>query len=575
MALLKEILRIVLFLCFLGQSLTAQVRFFAESDARQIIADNFFRVSFTLENSKGSSFVPPSFKDFEVVSGPSQSTQMTIINGRSSQKISYSYTLTSSKIGKFTIGPATIMVDNKKLETKSLEIEVLESNKSISGSTVGEDFILKTQVSHDTGYVGQQITLKYILYTTKDVRSFNFTSFPEFDGFYAEEIQNYSDRAQREIRNGVQYVKRAVKAVALYPQQKGSFSIPKVTATLGVSDGRPRSSFFFNTRLKQTRVRSDEVNILITELPRGAPESFSGAVGDFYMGTAVDKKSLTTDDALTLTLQVRGFGDTKFVQAPTQPYDDLFDVYEPNLLAEETKVVGDKVQLTKTYEYLMIPKKAGTLKFKPELTYYDPDSMRYRRLIGQEYVIRVAQGSDVELQAKSNKGVVLPPIFAKTALKRKGRFFAFSTLHWSINGALALAGVAMLLVRRIQVREERIDPAIKRMNKAQKIAIQKLSQAKAALDESRIKDFYILLRQGLLDYLADKTNQPSSQLSKDAVTQILKDRELESLCADTLNILEKGEQAIYAFAVSGEENSIYENALSIIQKIETSLNKVK
>ena len=95
-------------------------------------------------------------------------------------------------------------------------------------------------------------------------------------------------------------------------------------------------------------------------MPDGAPTSFSGAIGDFFMGTSIDKKSITQDDALTLTLQIKGDGDGRFIEPPAQPYTDLFDIYDPNLLGEQTQVTGDKVQVIKTYEYLMIPKKTGT-----------------------------------------------------------------------------------------------------------------------------------------------------------------------------------------------------------------------
>jgi len=99
----------------------AQISLTASADAKQIVAGQYFTLTFTLENARGSNFQPPSFIDFDVVGGPSTSTQMTIINGRRQQKMSYSYSLTSSKIGKYEIGSASILASGKKYTSNSID----------------------------------------------------------------------------------------------------------------------------------------------------------------------------------------------------------------------------------------------------------------------------------------------------------------------------------------------------------------------------------------------------------------------------------------------------------------------
>ena len=105
------------------------------------------------------------------------------------------------------------------------------------------------------------------------------------------------------------------------------------------------------------------------------------------------------------------------------------------------------------------------------------------------------------------------------------------------------------------------------------MAIQQLSSAKNAWDQGNTKEFYIQLRKGLLQYLASKTYSDSSQMSKDDIKALLTRHGLEPLEGDIMDIMTKGEMAIYANMNSGSEATIYDKALNLIEKIESSLKK--
>ena len=562
---------LIFLFCFLIQGMTGQVKFYAYSDAKKVVPGQYFTVSFSLENARGSDFKAPSFVDFDVASGPNTSQEMTFLNGRSKQKLTYSFTLVATDIGEYFINPASIVVNGQRLRSEPLAVEVIKGKTQeqlAEEGLINQDFMINAEVDFSTGYVGQQITLKYVLLTTKDVRSFNFRRIPEFDGFFSQEIQNSASRTEQVIVGGVPYYKRTLKVFALFPQQKGKFTIDRTSVVLGVPDGKRSSSFFFNTRLKQFQVNSNSVEVHIVSPPPNAPVSFSGAIGDFYLGTAVDKKSITQDDAITLTLQIRGFGDGKFIQAPKQPYTTLFDIYDPNLLADKSEVVGEKIQVTKTFEYLMIPKKTGLIKFNPELTYYDVDSARYITIYAQQYRVNVVEGSDRELadlnELKSD--LILPqPI---TSLKSIGPKFAYSPVHIGINGVLFLSLIGLVVVRKIRDDRDNIDPAMKRRQQAKKIAVKRLTSSKEYLDQGEIKEFYIHLRQGLMEYISDKTNQPSSQLTKGDIESILLTHNLNEHTPALLEILKKGEQAIYASIAPGQEIEDYKQSTDFIEAIE-------
>jgi len=120
------------FFVLMSTGLLAQqpVTFTASTDARQVVVGGYFEISFTLENAQGKDFRPPSFKDFKILSGPSQSISTSSYNGKWSRTLTYSYNLQPKKIGKFTVGSASINVAGKKYTTKPIQVEVVKGKNN-------------------------------------------------------------------------------------------------------------------------------------------------------------------------------------------------------------------------------------------------------------------------------------------------------------------------------------------------------------------------------------------------------------------------------------------------------------
>ena len=88
-----------------------------------------FTVVCGLVNAGGGEFSAPSFKGFYKIMGPqtSYSSSTQIINGKVSNKTSYSYVyyLQAVNEGKFTLAPATFTLKNKTYSSDSLHIDVV------------------------------------------------------------------------------------------------------------------------------------------------------------------------------------------------------------------------------------------------------------------------------------------------------------------------------------------------------------------------------------------------------------------------------------------------------------------
>lgn len=107
------------------------VNFRVEVSSDSILMGNYFVARFTLENAEGYNFNPPVFENFDVISGPNQSSEFSMINGEVSQKISYTFYLKPKDIGNYYIAPASIETPGAVLESQVKEVLVLPNPDGI------------------------------------------------------------------------------------------------------------------------------------------------------------------------------------------------------------------------------------------------------------------------------------------------------------------------------------------------------------------------------------------------------------------------------------------------------------
>lgn len=107
--------------------------FFIQLHAQQFTAGveglgQYYRLSFTVDSRGAEDFTPPSFAEFDVLSGPSESTSSSyqIINGKAShsESTTYTYILSPRREGTFKIGTASVKVKGKTLRSRPVTVDV-------------------------------------------------------------------------------------------------------------------------------------------------------------------------------------------------------------------------------------------------------------------------------------------------------------------------------------------------------------------------------------------------------------------------------------------------------------------
>src|SRR5690606_13738204 len=102
----------------------AQVSFVAKVSKEKLGVNERLRVDFEM-NKDGDNFQPPNFSGFRIVAGPNQSVSNLWINGKRTYSKTFSYFLSPTARGKFTIGQASIEIDGEIYKTVPIDIEVV------------------------------------------------------------------------------------------------------------------------------------------------------------------------------------------------------------------------------------------------------------------------------------------------------------------------------------------------------------------------------------------------------------------------------------------------------------------
>lgn len=439
----------------LSNSSFGQIKFSTVCPNNTIGKDDYLQVQFQVENADNvETIIPPSFKNFDVISGPNQQSSISIVNGKRDQSIAIGFYLKPKGPGKYVIGPATARADGKDYHTAPLTVQVtnVPSSNSSASSNQGnislspfgnmtfdfpsqptvhrfDDYILKPgenvndkvqknlfmklDVSKPTCYIGQPIVASYKLYTRLRSESV-VTSAPSFNGFSVSDIEMGNNNAVKvEKYNGREYNVYTLRKVQLYPLQSGIITLDPVvvdnTVTFLRSDyaGTQKGDLFFdmlqdfaNSSSPENSVvqehatlKSKPVEITVKPLPEeNKPQDFKGAVGNFKITASLDKKNITTDDAGNLKINLAGEGNIHLVNAPKITWPNGVDGYEAKVTDDIDKF-SVPMHGGKTFTYPFTVSKAGNYTIPSvSFSYFDPASEKYQTLQTQPLTVAVTHG---------------------------------------------------------------------------------------------------------------------------------------------------------------------------------------
>lgn len=562
----------------------AQVSFTVGVASKNVEQGQRFAIEFKV-NQKGESFRAPDFNGFRVLGGPNTSVSTYMDNSGTRFNLTYSYVLQANNLGKFTIGPAYIKVEGKTYRTESLEIKVSEKREQ-AAKEESKDLIFKGLVSQQSVYQGEPIYARYRLYFRTEIGQHSFREEPSFKGFYRENIEQKSIETSEEYINGLRYIAADLQRMVLIPQQTGDLQAGNIGLTVPIrkNSGRRDIFGFPITRTENVELNAEFPTIEVKPLPdKGKPTNFSGAVGRYDFKVSLSDTEISTDESISLRIELSGTGNIKLADLPQPEFPQAFEVFDPEI-KERSTVGAYGMRGSKVIEYLLVPRYGGTYKIEPiEFSYFNPQSKRYEIIRSEAFTVTVKGGQISPATGQTKMGsnekeevnfISQEILFIKT---KAGRWLKsedglwLSSRFWLI---LFLLGLSNLAIYFFWTKEnnKRANPGALREQKAAKKAAKRLKSAKKALDQNQPSEFYLALLEALWGYFADKLKMPAHEQSRERLQEELVKRGLPTETQERLiKIIEQAEMARYTKATMTTAQNDYQEARAMLTKIEGEL----
>lgn len=587
---------------FTALSSAQNATFVASTERTTVGANEQFEVSFIASGSDLNSmknFHAPDFGKLVVLTGPSQSTNVQIVNGQMSSSLMLSYTLYAREPGKYTISPASIEYKGNSLRTQPLQIEIVKgSPQQKQGATdavnIGNSVFLRATADRQRAKQGEQITVTYKLYFNVRVSGYDIARAPVYQGFWSEDLeQPKQPTITTEVLEGKQYNVAVIRRTALFATQPGKLTIAPLEVRCNVQvQSRKRSndpfdSFFndpFFSRLQtvEQEFKSNSMPVTIDALPGTPPADYKGAVGTFSFTTSVDHNEVKTGDPITLRISVAGTGNVKLLTIPKPVLPNDFEAYEPKISEEITRE-GGVVKGKKTAEYLVIPRNAGQRAIEPiSFTYFDLEKNGYSTIRSPKFEFTITQGKDMSagatIASKSDIKLLGEDIrFLKLSLGELQRVnespFAGAWLYFGLVLPPFMFIGAFVYRRRI----EKLSGNIRRLRfeKAGKEAAKRLKQARKLFSQGNTEHYHAEISQALMGYLQDKLHSSRASLSlEDAILQLEQKGVSKETTQQLKSCIERAEFARFAPSSDTKEAraELLDAAANAINAIEKSFN---
>jgi len=522
-------------------------------------------LSLTVQVAGDSSNVPepkiPNIQNFNIYSsGRSQS--ISIINGKITTSITFTYVLQPRFIGMQRIPSISVFNGKEKAATPEIEITVTKAaaakpqaaapaarpTQSRAGraaaqrqAQTGSQIFLKAETDKMSAYPGEQINLSVKFYTSVPLTSNPQYMQPTLKNLLAEDLPPV--RAGETDLNGVRYSYSEIKT-ALFALTPGTAEISPATVVAQIPSSEPLDPFdpnFFSKFMSMSGMQgqskefsTDQLKLEIKPLPAGAPADFGGAVGNYTVTASADRQEAKTGEAVNFSLAVTGSGNLKAVTAPRLPELQDFKVFD-TMSSLDIRKDGDVINGKKTFTYILVPRAPGRKTVPPvTFSFFEPRSGQYRSIQTPQVTLDVAKGGQEAKSVYFNPANAAPQVTASGAdiryvsdVPRAGAasdsFDAVNRLpRWMhLFPALLLLGTFWL--SRFN-RFKSANPLLFKFRQAKGEAARDLDECETLIKAGKTGEAVSVLYDSFMNYLSDKCGIKVSALTIKKAVEAIRQR---------------------------------------------------
>lgn len=364
---------------------------------------------------------------------PSQSSQITIINGRTreSRSVTSVFAITPLRPGKFVVPELKFTVDGKPKTTQPFEF-------SATKSETGDLMFVEIEGEQEKVFVGQPLDLKLKIWlkpyqnreqkvVLKESQMWQLISANSTWGGFSDRIREMAEnrtwpggkRVIRENGEGEDEIYYFYEIDAtIYPDRPGRIDGNDTQIVVNYPTRLRRSrdplSNFFGSRsmfnddffgsslsISASRpiVASAKVDsTVVLPVPHeGRPLDYRGAVGSYRMISEAEPTSVAAGDPITLRLAVLGDGPMELVQAP--PLSEIGSLTS-DFKTEDQSLAGFVQDEMKVFVTTVRPRRAN-IKEIPAIpfSFFNPDSEKFQTVYSNPISISVSEAEELSLDA--------------------------------------------------------------------------------------------------------------------------------------------------------------------------------
>jgi len=538
------------------------------------------RVSFEM-NKDGDFFEAPSFENFEVLMGPSQSISSSFINGKRSFSKSYTYVLRPKKQGQLIIDSASISIDNTVYTTDPKTVLVTAPIDNPNAPKTAQDIAdeslyLVATLSNDKPYLNQGVLVTYTLYFSPRVYINNFIPVenPTYKNFWSQDLPIKEYETRRTTFKNESFNAVDLKTVVLYPQKSGSLALDPFALELYVQIPTGRRDFFGDPIMRSATktVKAGDLSINVKDLPeQGKPSNYSGAVGDFKLSVDASRTSLEANESTQIKVKIAGKGNLKLLSVPELSLPSALEKYDPEY-TDDVRVNREGMNGSVSNSYTVVPRYAGSYPVDPiEFTYFDPNSKSYKTLNSDPFDLTV-EGSSVLPNTSASAPIVEKNTPTSSGFKSNAYQTSLVTIVTSpwfesntfyiILALLVIIGFTINSI--INALKANLGSSDQGTKKALPKKIKALLKRAEKLAKEQNPEFYSIASEILFSGLEKYSGVDLSTASKQE-----REEKLQTLGADT-NLIERINainDRILLVRYSGSASAPFEADLKVLHKI--------
>lgn len=577
----------------------AQVKLSVIPSKTVVQQNESFQIQFVVEGtSQIDDFTPPSFRNFEQLSGFDQTNGWTWVNGSLSEYITYTITLRPKIKGRMPIASAIVKAKGKTATSSPIVIFVKEAvatkqteeerpdyylmpNENLKDK-VAKNLFIKATIDKHSCYVGEPVLATFKLFTRLDSES-KIVKRPSLNGFSVVDMeQPETGIFSKEMYNGKMYNCYLIRKVQLFPLQSGQLTIEPVEVEnlVRMIRARARSTKETNTwldavmeKVKEAEysngdviqetiiLKSDSLKVNVLDLPeKNKPESFDGAVGNFSMQASLLNKTIAANDFATLRVVIKGKGNLPMITAPTVHWPSGVDSFDAKL-SEEIDKRNAPISGTKTFDIPFAVSKAGLFTIpKINFTYFDEQTKTYHTISSDSLQLNVTAA----VKRKT-------PVFHDEPIVKEGvpRWVWVAGVG---SGLLVLiTGIFFIQHKKEKKAEQKkiVPQQVEEDVQPQKSMDAYLQPAAYVLEGLHPKQFYILLLQGLQDFLIERLNLQATTISNTQLVYALQQKNWPDLATQFQELSQACELAVFSpVEITDDREQLMQQSKELMQEVE-------